>query len=153
MVDLALAAALVYFSVWVYELANLLALSLSGGRAVISYGVLLPVGTTMLSSSPALSPGWKLLQVSLCCAFGLGALVATRRWRLAGSQLVSVCLLSVFLGSIWWEMLGGSAPLSSGGHLSVFVGLSAGIELLLFMALGRPSARLSPPNGTRRRSA
>ena len=135
LVDFGLGLSLLYLSVWVYEFGNFLSLSLSGAEVSISYGILLPIGTSAMTASAAITPLAKLSQVAMCSFFPLVALYGTRRLGLIGSQAISVCVLSVFLGTFYWEALGLLSFVSYATHLAGFVTLAAVLELVIFSAL------------------
>jgi hypothetical protein len=135
-VDLAATGLILYLSVWVYEFANLLSLSLGGHEVSLSFSSILPVGAVSISSSAASIGDPKILQVLGCTAVGISAIMITRRSRLLMAEMASVTVLGVYLASFYWEALPlevTSYPL----HVAAFLGIAGAMNAVILVATTR----------------
>jgi len=132
-----LAAVVLYSSFWLYELANYLALTLSGASAGLAVSGVLPVGTISLSASHSWFPpvAVKLLQVA--CSVSPMLLVA-RRARSSRYSIVegaAICVISLFGASLYWESLSLVSMLSLGAHEILYVAAAIAVQIGLMRAM------------------
>ncbi len=135
--DVGLAVTLLYLSFWTYETANFLVLSLSGMQASISTNGIFPTGTAALSNAPTWSPLAKVLQTAISGLAALSVVYVARKRNLLVTEISAICLLSVFLSSFYWEALALIPYISYPIHVSVFVGVTATVEFVLFTLMNR----------------
>jgi hypothetical protein len=135
--DFAVAGGLLYLSVWVYELANLLSLSVSGHQVSVSFSDLLPIGTGSLSYSSGPDTMAKIVQVTMSSAAGIFALIVTRRFKLTASQLASTSILGIYAASFYWEILPLAAYSGYLIHVITFLGLAGVANIAILYSIVR----------------
>lgn len=127
--DCALAACVLYFSVWLYEVGNYLVLHLSGAHATIVLNGIFPAGVVAVGGGPL--PGTaKLFQV----VFAMGVLVPAYVLLRRGHSVSLIALLSVivmYLTSFYWEFLSLVGPIPLVLHAMVYALLSLGALVAL----------------------
>lgn len=126
LLDISLSLALLYFSVWIYELCNYAAFYVVGASASLYFDGVLPVGVASISGAGAELLLVKPIQVALCCAAGGSIYYVARRARATASSLVAAALLSLFCASFYWEALSLVGPLPLALHEVTFSLLSLG---------------------------
>ncbi len=131
-VDLALAACVLYLVVWLYEAANYLVLSLSGGHATLVVKGILPAGTVAVGVG-AYPEAAKLLQV----AIAMGVLVpayAVLRGRFYLAQIALLTVMASVLASFYWEYVALLAPIPLAANEAFSTVITAGVLVLLARA-------------------
>jgi hypothetical protein len=134
-VDVCVAAALVYSSIWIYELSNLVVLSADGTQASMAFAGVVPVGVTAVNPDAGLLAIAKPLQVIICGAVMFGLLYSIRSKGLPISSVLASATLSVYLASSYWEMLSLVGSSSYFVHLGGFTLLALGTQMGLSRAL------------------
>jgi hypothetical protein len=133
--DACVAAALVYFAVWIYELSNLAVLSAVGSQASLAFVGILPVGVSAVNPDAQLLAVAKPIQVLICGGAMFGLLYAIRSRGLPVSAMLASATLSVYLASSYWEMLSLVGSTSYLVHLSGFAVLALATQAWLSRAL------------------
>ena len=133
--DVCVAAALVYFAVWIYELSNLAVLSAVGSQASMGFLGVLPVGVSSVNPDTQLLMIAKPIQVLICGAVMFGLLYAVRSKGLAVSTMLASATLSVYLASSYWEMLSLVGSSSYLMHLGGFTALALATQVWLSRTL------------------
>jgi len=134
-VDVCIAAAMVYFAVWIYEISNLIVLSAIGSQASISFVGILPVGVSAVNPDSQLLAIAKPVQVLVCGAIMFGLLYSIRSKTLPISTMLASATLSIYLASSYWEMLSLVGSSSYLIHLSGFTALALATQVGLSRAL------------------
>ena len=135
-IDIFATALVLYASFWVYELANLMVLSLAGHDASITVSFLMPAGTTSVSEQPSAPMYLKILQVLICAGVGLALVGLARTASLSFTQLTALSVIGVYLSSFYWEILPGtvtSYPL----HVLTFTAMAGAVNGTLFLSARR----------------
>ena len=129
--DLAASAAVPFLAIWVYEVANWIAMACQGYPATLTVSGWLPIGVSAVSSA-GVSPWTKALQVVLAISFlvPLGSLFG--RARLSVSKALVVSTAGVFIASSYWEMLSAANPVPATLHTVMF---AAGAGTMSFVTL------------------
>jgi len=127
--DVGLAAASVYFAVWIYELSNLAVLSAVGSQPSMAFVGILPVGVSAINPDSQLLWVAKPLQVLVCGAVMLSFLYLIRSKGLPISTMLASATLSVYLASSYWEVLSLLGPSSYLTHVSTFTSLALATQL------------------------
>lgn len=132
-VDVCIAAAMVYFAVWIYEFSNLVVLSAVGSQASMSFVGILPVGVAALNPDSQLLAVAKPVQVLVCGGVMFGLLYSLRSKGLPISAMLASATLSIYLASSYWEML---SLMGSSSYLIHLVGFTT-LALATQMGLSR----------------
>jgi hypothetical protein len=150
LLDLALAALVLYASFWVYEFGNLSSLALSGAHVSLAVSGFLPVGTTAIFSTDHAGPPpilAKIIQVVLSVAPMLMIANLARRGRLVILEGATICVVSLFGASLYWESLSLLSSISITEHQLLYFALTVGLEAGLMRAMKYSPAM--PGRGTR----
>ncbi|MDA4127877.1 MAG: hypothetical protein OK422_00195 [Thaumarchaeota archaeon] len=134
LVDALLAAAVVYLSLWVYEVANWLSLTLAGVNASIVMGGWLPAGVLGVSTNSSLLAIAKPLQVFLSLSLAGFGFAVFRKHKLPVTRFVLLCTMSVYLASVYWELLSVLSFIPVTFHEGVFFALSFATLNILLLA-------------------
>ena len=149
LLDLALAALVLYASFWVYEFGNLSSLALSGARVSLDVSGFLPLGTIATSADHAGLPPIlvKTIQVALSVSPMLLIANLARRGRLVILEGAAICVVSLFVASLYWESLSLLSRISMTEHELLYFALAVGLEAGLMRAMKYSPAM--PGHGTR----
>jgi hypothetical protein len=123
--DVVSSALALYLSLWLYETANWVSLTVSGTKATLVWTGLFPTGVVALSSGNGGLAGAKLLQVGICVGVALFTFVLLRRKGLPLARVTVAGLTGIYLASVIWEMLSLAASMPPLVEEGMFVGLSA----------------------------
>lgn len=135
LMDLVASAVSLYLSVWVYEIGNWVSLTTSGAKATVLIAGALPEGAVGLSTDGMDFGSAKLLQVILCSALAFSALLLLRRCKLPLTKVTIICIVSLYVTSIYWEILSLTTFVPILLHEAIYVCLSvltAGVLLVAF---------------------
>jgi hypothetical protein len=131
------AASIVYLSVWLYELANWLSLTMVGVNPTLVMAGLLPGGVMWVTSnSSALSLAKPLQTVILIGATGI-IFACLRRRQLPATRFVLLCTASIYSASVYWELLSMLSFIPLILHEAAFLALSFTVLNFLLFADGR----------------
>jgi hypothetical protein len=125
--DATISLAVLYLSVLLYEVGNLISLSAMGFHASIIWSGIFPVGVMGDSPFGDGSSVAKLLQVGICVSATLTASKAVRR---KGLPLTSVALAGVtgmYIASLYWEVLSLTSFVPMALHEAIYVTLSVAL--------------------------
>ena len=130
LVDSAGSIAILYVSVWIYEISNYLAMSLGGAQASLVIQGFLPVGV-MAASANAGNFLVKSVQVLISVSILLALFVGIKGRATPLTRLTTIGMVSVFMASSYWEALDllGVVPLAI--HEAIFVALICCIMYIL----------------------
>ena len=128
LLDISLAAALLYSAVWIYELGNYAALSIFGAQASLVFSGILPIGVSASVPDAGLLILAKPGQIALSTGAMLGVFFAVKSMKLRLASNVAVTTVSIFLASAYWELLSSVAPISYEAHLAIFAMLAIGAQ-------------------------
>ena len=142
--ELAIVAALPFLAVWVYEVSNMIALSIQGDQVSLTVAGWVPVGVAGVSQG-ALSPVTKVAQVLLCTSLLAlpFSLLARARFLVAKSFVLTT--IAAFAASTYWELLSQLTVLSMAAHTAIFLAGTVTVSYLLireFMVPRSMKARL-----------
>jgi hypothetical protein len=143
-VDLSLSVVVLYASFWIYEFGNYVSLMLTSANVSLATWGVLPVGTVALFTGHSMMPTWlaKVLQVILSASL---MLLIARRARASRFELLegaTICILSIFLASVYWESLTEVSVLSYGAHELLYVAAAVALQVGLMRAM-----KYSPSSG------
>ena len=140
--DLAAATAVPFLSIWAYEGANWIAMSIQGYPVSLTVSGGLPLGVAAVTSGgiSILTKGLQVaLAISLLVPFGL----MFGKMKLFVSRTLVVSMAGVFIASSYWEMLSaGNAGLAE-VHTVTFIASASAMSLVTLWAFDR-SRRLHP---------
>ncbi len=134
--DAALAVLILYASVWIYELGNILILSLSGASPILQVNGWVPQGMTLLANGTDQLLGFKLLQTASVVACVASAAVGLRRSRLLFTKVALLSVGGAYLAGLQWEFLS-EVPVFALTHEEVFLALTIAIGLFLVALNGK----------------
>lgn len=137
---------MLYFSVWVYEIANWVSLTVSGARAEILMAGILPSGVVGLPAGGTEFGGAKVLQIAICVGAAFVALILTRISDLPLTRVTIVSIASIYITSAYWEMLSLTAFVPILLHESIYIGLSLVMSVVILTVVGRVSDRTGDSN-------
>jgi hypothetical protein len=143
--DLTVATAVPFLSVWLYEISNLIVLAAEGCTVSITVAGLLPVGVAGVSVG-VISPATKILQVAVSLGLILPSAVVFTRKRLFLSRASVALSASVFLASAYWELLSSLSVLSMVAHTDIFIAGTAILSLVFLWGVARPKPPLKTPS-------
>lgn len=129
LVDLLAAGGLLYCASWIYELGNLVTLSLFASQATLVMVGPVPIAVTAVSAGTSVPLLVKPLQVGLTSGAMFALFWAVRARKLPISEAVSITMVAIFLASGYWEMLSLLSSLSYGIHLAIFSALALGARV------------------------
>lgn len=138
LIDIVTSAVALYLSVWVYEIGNWVSLTISGAKATILMAGALPEGVVGLSTNGMDFGSAKLLQVILCSALAFSALLLLRRRKLPLARITIISIMSLYITSMYWEILSLTTFVPILLHEAIYVCLSvltAGVLLVAFSRL------------------
>jgi hypothetical protein len=145
--DVAGAASVAYLSVWLYEFANWVSLSLVGVNATLVMVGVLPGGVLGVSTGSSVLALAKPVQVFLTLGVAGLCLAALRGRQLPATKFVLFCTASVSLASIYWELLSLLSFIPVAVHEGAFLGLSfCTLGALLLMRTRFQRGSLSSPS-------
>ncbi len=129
MLDAAGSVAILYASIWIYELSNYLALSLSGAHAFLVMQGSIPVGVMAASNGGNFLV--KPTQVLISTSILLAILLTMKGRRSPLSRLTTIGMASVFVASFYWEALDLLGVVPVAVHEAIFVTLICCIMYIL----------------------
>jgi hypothetical protein len=135
-----------YLSVWVYEIGNWIALTVSGARAAILMVGILPGGVVGLPTEGAAFGGAKLLQIAICVGVAVLALMLVRMGDFPLTRVTIISVTGMYLASAYWELLSLTSSVPILLHESLYVGLSVATAAVLLTALGRFATKAGSPS-------
>ncbi|MGD0477315.1 MAG: hypothetical protein ABSB29_04000 [Nitrososphaerales archaeon] len=135
--DLVASAVALYLSVWVYEIGNWVSLTISGAKATILMAGALPEGVVGLSTNGTGFGSAKLLQVILCSALAFSVLLLLRKRKLPLTRITIISIMSLYIASIYWEILSLTTFAPILPHEAIYVCLSVLTAGVLLMAFSR----------------
>jgi hypothetical protein len=133
--DVGIAASLVYLAIGIYEISNLLVLSAVGTQASMAFIGILPVGVSAVNTDSQMLAIAKPLQVLTCGTIMFGVLYSIRSKGLPISTMLASATLSIYLASSYWEMLSLVGSSSYLIHISGFTVLALATQMGLSRAL------------------
>jgi hypothetical protein len=136
-VDLTVSVLVPFLALWVYEIANLIALAAQGDGVSLSVAGLIPLGVAGVSQG-ALSPLTKILQVAMATSLilPLGAMFSKKGLIIAETVVLST--VGVYLASSYWEMLSLLTVVPMTLHTGIFIAGTCTLALVLARELDRP---------------
>lgn len=127
--DVSLCAFLLYAGFWVYEGLNYALLSILGSQASLILSGALPVGVSASVPDSGAFVLAKPAQVALSALAMFAVFRAVRGRGLPGASTVSLTMVSVYIASVYWELLSAVGPLSYEAHMAIFTALAIGSQL------------------------
>ncbi len=134
--DSAMVALVLYASAWVYELGNVIFLSLSGASPVLGLQGWVPQGVTVLTSGTDGLASVKILQTGFVVGCVASALEGLRRTRLLLTKVALLTIGGVYLAGLQWEFLS-EMPWPTPHHEVVFLALAVALGLSLVALVGK----------------
>jgi hypothetical protein len=135
LVDVGLGVLLVYVSLWVYELGNLLSLSALGNPANLTIAGIFPIGVSALVRDTQWLSVAKALQICFSALVIFAIFTSVRSRQLPISRTLALTTLSLCLASGYWEVLSLVGPLSYTVHVGIFASLAILAQLGLSRVL------------------
>jgi hypothetical protein len=135
--DAAAGLSVLYLSVWLYEIGNWVSLTAAGARASFLWSGILPSGVIGTSSVASAFPEAKLLQVFICVSVTLTACVAARRKALPITSFTLAAVTSMYISSLYWEMLSLTSYVPMILHEAIYIVLTLAVTFGLLRALSR----------------
>ena len=122
--DLGATVALLYVSVWVYELGNYVAMAATGfDVSLLIFGVM-PVGVVGVLSGPDGLGMTKPLQVALTASLMSVLYLRLRGSKLPLTTLTSLATIGVYSASMYWELLSALNSIPIIVHEGLFTAIS-----------------------------
>jgi hypothetical protein len=121
-------------AIWLYEICNVLVLSVQGDTVSLTMNGWIPLGVAGVSTG-VLSPLTKFAQVALATGTMIPLVACLTRARLAVSRALSISLIGVFVASTYWEFLSQLKSVPMSLHIGIFLGVTASISFGLLRGL------------------
>lgn len=135
--EIAVVAILPFLAVWLYEISNVIALSIQGENVSLTVAGWIPVGVAGVSQG-TLSPVTKVVQVLLSTALLLPLFVLFSRSRFLIAKSFLVTMAGTFIASTYWELLSQLTVVPMAVHIGIFLTGTVAVSFLLLRELMAP---------------